>query len=143
MCSRSSRARKSSQSELSCTVVTPLARASAMATVRALCGAVLGWRRNLLCDEGARGAFAEDAGGLPEASRSILPPEGSGVAAVMSAAESGGVGDGHVAVDAAEEGGMAGGDVVEVRRVGRSLCQPVGVVPASALDPCVGFGGAT
>ncbi len=113
-----------------------------MATSRAWRRCSMSWRWNFAEDEGDGGGFAEDAGGLPEASRSIFAAGRVwGGGGDVGGGEGGGVGDGHVAVDAAEDGGMAGGDGVEVGAGGKFVVGPEGVVPASALDPCAGFGG--
>ena len=141
VCSSSSRARKSSQSELSWTVVTPWARASSMATSRA-------WRRcfearwrDFAEDEVGGGGFAEDAGGGAGGVAVDLGAGGvGGVGGDAGGGEGGGVGDGHVAVDAAEDAGVAGGDGVDVLACGEFLAGPEGVVPAAAVEPGAGLG---
>ena len=60
--------------------------------------------------------------------------------------EGGGVGDEDVAVGAVEDGGVAGGDLVEVLAGGEALLSipsrgPFGVVPACSYDPCTGLCG--
>src|SRR5205814_9078472 len=55
--------------------------------------------------------------------------------------ESSGVGDGHVSVYAAQEGRVAGGDLVEVDAGGERAVGPEGVIPPAALDPGVGLRG--
>ena len=52
--------------------------------------------------------------------------------------EGSGVGNGDVAVDALEEGGMARGDQVEILARGQGLAGPEGVVPATAGEPVAG-----
>jgi len=41
-----------------------------------------------------------------------------------------------VSVGALEDGGVAGGDGVDVLTGGKGFAGPLGVVPASALEPC-------
>ena len=72
--------------------------------------------------------------GSPDASRSILAPGGSGVLEVIPAAVRAAVlTTGDMAVGAGEDGGMAGGDGVDVLTGGKGFGRPDGVVPASAL----------
>src|SRR5258707_892860 len=74
-----------------------------------------GWRRNLCCYEGVGGGFAEDAGGVSGCVAVDLCSRGvGGGGGDVGGSEGGGVGDGHVSVDSAQEGGVAGGDLVEV-----------------------------
>ena len=106
---------------------------------------VVAGRRDVFFDEGARGSFADDAGGLALRVAVDVAAEGIGCGGVDARGfECGGVGDGDVAVDAIEEGGVGAGDGVEVLACGQSFRGPLGVVPTAAEDPCVwvveGFG---
>ena len=113
-----------------------------MATVRA-------WRR---CSRVGGGILLETRAlaaasrrmpvGLPEASRSILAPAGSGVAAVMLAAAR--AAELATAMCPSTRRKMAGWPAVTASRSvreGSLVVGPEGVVPSSALDPCAGFGG--
>ncbi len=72
--------------------------------------------------------------GSPLSSRSILPPCGSGVCAVMPAAfKCGAVGDGNVPVDAIEDCRMIAGDGVNVRARRRFLLPPTACGPSHGL----------
>ena len=79
-----------------------------------------GWRRNFAGDEGVGGGFAKDAGGI---AGGVAIDFGAGRVGGgggdAGGGEGGGVGDGHVPVDAAEDGGMASGNGVEVGACGK------------------------
>ena len=61
----------------------------------------------------------------------MAPPCGGlGLAGDAGGGEGGGVGDGDVAVDAIEEGGMAAGDLVEILARGQDLVRPRGCGPS-------------
>ncbi len=80
--------------------------------------------------------FAKDAGGLAagvEVDGSAL--RRGGFAGDAGCRQGGRVRDGDVAIDAVEEGGVAGGDLVEVLAGGENLLVPEGVVPVAAGEP--------
>jgi len=99
-------------------------------------------RRNFCDDEGIDGGFAEDAGGV---AGGVAVDFGTGRVGGgggdVGGDEGGGVGYGHVAVDAAEDGWVACGYLVQVFTGGEFSVGPEGVVPSSALNPCAGLGG--
>ncbi len=101
-----------------------------------------GWRRNFAADEALAAASRRMPVGLPEASRSILAPAGSGVAAVMLAAARAA----ELATDMCpstrrRRAGWPAVTCVEVGAGGEFVVGPEGVVPSSTFDPCAGFGG--
>ncbi len=101
-----------------------------------------GWRRNFAEDEGTSGGFAEDSRGIAGGVAVDFGAGGVGGGwGDVGGGEGGGVGYGHVAVYAAEDGGVAACDRVEVGAGGEVVVGPEGVVPAAALYPCAGFGG--
>ncbi len=103
-----------------------------------------GWRRNFAVDEAVGCAFAKDAGGIAGGvAVDLCAGRVGGGGGDVGCGEGGGVGDGHVAVDAAEDGGMAGCDGVEVGAGGERgvfVVGPEGVIPAAAEDPGAGLG---
>ncbi len=62
-----------------------------------------------------------------------------GVGRDVGGGEGCGVGQGHVAVDAAEDAGVAGGDLVNVLAGGEFGAGPEGVVPTASDQPCSGL----
>ena len=94
-------------------------------------------RRDDFVDEGEGGRFADDAGGFAVGVAVDFAAGGiGGCGGDAGGGEGGGVGDGDVAVGAVEDGGMAGGDGVDVLACGEGFGGPVGVVPAAAVKPC-------
>ncbi len=95
-------------------------------------------RRDDFVDEALRG-FAKDAGGLAAG----VEVDGTalrrvGFAGDAGGGECGGVGDGDVAVDAIEEGGVVAGDFVEVLTRGQDFIGPQSVIPVAAREPVAG-----
>ena len=102
--------------------------------------AVFGGRRGYFAeDEIGRGGFAEDARRGSSGVAVDLRAGGiGGGGGDVRQGEGDGVGDGHVAVGAPEDGWVVGGDLVEVLAGGELFAGPDGVIPASALEPCAG-----
>ncbi len=97
------------------------------------------WRWNLGVDEGHGWGLADDAGGVAGGVAINLAANGvGGGRGDAGGEEGGGVGDNDVAVCAVEDGGVTGGDLVEVLAGGQGARRPPGVVPAGAEDPLAG-----
>ncbi len=99
-------------------------------------------RRDFVEDEVAGGGLAEDAGGAAGGVAVDLCAGGiGGVGGDVGGGEGGGVGEGHVAVDAGEDGWVVSGDLVDVGAGGKLVAGPEGVVPAAAEEPVAVSGG--
>jgi len=95
---------------------------------------VAGRGRDDFVDERESWTFADDSGGVAVGIAVDLCAFGiGGCGGDVGGREGCGVDDGDVAIGAAQDGGMASGDGVDVLAGGKGFSGPDGVVPASAL----------